>query len=42
MLGLTTAQSNSVLYDHRPLKLNNDDYERVCQIPVRKVKRLVY
>ncbi|OMP03392.1 hypothetical protein COLO4_10449 [Corchorus olitorius] len=24
------------LYDHRPLKLNNDDYERVCHIPKRK------
>ncbi|KAK1386612.1 DNA (Cytosine-5)-methyltransferase CMT3 [Heracleum sosnowskyi] len=36
MLGLATTQSNSVLYDHRPLKLNNDDYQRVCQIPVRK------
>ncbi|KAK1370208.1 hypothetical protein POM88_036300 [Heracleum sosnowskyi] len=36
MPGLTTGQQNSVLYDHRPLKLNNDDYQRVCQIPVRK------
>ncbi|KAL8091319.1 DNA (cytosine-5)-methyltransferase CMT3-like [Apium graveolens] len=36
MLGSTMAESNSILYDHRPLKLNNDDYERVCQIPVRK------
>ncbi|XP_059287851.1 DNA (cytosine-5)-methyltransferase CMT3-like [Lycium ferocissimum] len=26
----------SVLYDHRPLKLNDDDYQRVCQIPKRK------
>ncbi|XP_016513164.1 DNA (cytosine-5)-methyltransferase CMT3-like isoform X3 [Nicotiana tabacum] len=26
----------SVLYDHRPLRLNEDDYERVCQIPKRK------
>ncbi|OMO79806.1 hypothetical protein CCACVL1_13403 [Corchorus capsularis] len=24
------------LYDHRPLKLNNDDYERVCHIPKQK------
>ncbi|KAK4355044.1 hypothetical protein RND71_027238 [Anisodus tanguticus] len=26
----------SVLYDHRPLKLNDDDYQRVCQIPKQK------
>ncbi|XP_060196738.1 DNA (cytosine-5)-methyltransferase CMT3-like [Lycium barbarum] len=26
----------TVLYDHRPLKLNEDDYQRVCQIPKRK------
>ncbi|KAL0405036.1 UNVERIFIED_CONTAM: DNA (cytosine-5)-methyltransferase CMT3 [Sesamum radiatum] len=26
----------SVLYDHRPLQLNQDDYERVCHVP--KVK----
>ncbi|PIN10956.1 DNA (cytosine-5-)-methyltransferase [Handroanthus impetiginosus] len=24
------------LYDHRPLLLNQDDYERVCQIPKKK------
>lgn len=24
------------LYDHRPLELNNDDYERVCRIPKKK------
>ncbi|GAB4856501.1 Alpha-1,3-mannosyltransferase cmt1 [Ancistrocladus abbreviatus] len=24
------------LYDHRPLKLNADDFERVCQIPKKK------
>ncbi|KAL1814165.1 hypothetical protein ACET3Z_024230 [Daucus carota] len=29
-------QSDCLLYDHRPLKLNNDDYERVCHIPVKK------
>ena len=28
---------NEVLYDHRPLKLNKDDYERVCHIPMKKV-----
>ncbi|XP_058103901.1 DNA (cytosine-5)-methyltransferase CMT2-like isoform X2 [Magnolia sinica] len=26
----------SVLYDHRPIQLNEDDYMRVCQIPRRK------
>ena len=25
------------LLDHQPLRLNNDDYERVQQIPVKKV-----
>ncbi|XP_057448958.1 putative DNA (cytosine-5)-methyltransferase CMT1 [Lotus japonicus] len=24
------------LYDHRPLKLNKDDYDRVCQVPQKK------
>ncbi|EYU22416.1 hypothetical protein MIMGU_mgv1a001955mg [Erythranthe guttata] len=28
--------SKSVLYDHRPLKLNEDDYERVCHVPKQK------
>ncbi|KAK4791302.1 hypothetical protein SAY86_031715 [Trapa natans] len=27
---------NQLLYDHRSLELNADDYERVCQIPKRK------
>ncbi|PHU29574.1 DNA (cytosine-5)-methyltransferase 1 [Capsicum chinense] len=26
----------TILYDHRPLQLNEDDYQRVCQIPRRK------
>ncbi|XP_060196733.1 DNA (cytosine-5)-methyltransferase CMT3-like isoform X1 [Lycium barbarum] len=26
----------TALYDHRPLQLNEDDYQRVCQIPKRK------
>ncbi|PHT86287.1 hypothetical protein T459_08393 [Capsicum annuum] len=26
----------SVFYDHRPLQLNEDDHQRVCQIPKRK------
>lgn len=25
------------LYDHRPLCLNQDDYERACAIPKKKV-----
>jgi hypothetical protein len=29
------------LLDHQPLRLNNDDYERVQQIPVKKVGGLV-
>ncbi|GAU22796.1 hypothetical protein TSUD_142360 [Trifolium subterraneum] len=28
--------SKSLLHDHRPLKLNTDDYQRVCRIPKRK------
>ncbi|GMH11523.1 hypothetical protein Nepgr_013364 [Nepenthes gracilis] len=39
LLGASTLDSNSfidVLYDHRPLELNEDDYQRVCQIPKTK------
>lgn len=32
----------TILYDHRPLQLNEDDYQRVCQIPRRKVLNLLY
>ncbi|KAM5548199.1 DNA (cytosine-5)-methyltransferase CMT3-like [Rosa sericea] len=28
--------SNEMLYDHRPLKLNADDHERVCRVPKEK------
>ncbi|KAI3824762.1 hypothetical protein L1987_06233 [Smallanthus sonchifolius] len=28
--------SDHYLYDHRPYKLNEDDYQRACQIPKRK------
>ncbi|KAL6982395.1 DNA (cytosine-5)-methyltransferase cmt3 [Sarracenia purpurea var. burkii] len=28
--------SEHVLFDHRPLQLNDDDYQRTCQIPKRK------
>lgn len=27
-----------MLYDHRPKRLSEDDYIRVCQIPKRKVR----
>ncbi|KDO42579.1 hypothetical protein CISIN_1g0039741mg, partial [Citrus sinensis] len=30
------ASRPSLLYDHRPFQVNNDDYERVCCIPKRK------
>ncbi|KAK7406900.1 hypothetical protein VNO78_08536 [Psophocarpus tetragonolobus] len=35
---IATAQSAArrILYDHRPLQLNKDDYDRVCQIPQKK------
>ncbi|CAH8391149.1 unnamed protein product [Eruca vesicaria subsp. sativa] len=28
--------TNDVLYDHHPLNLNKDDYQRVCSIPKKK------
>ncbi|XP_020705695.1 DNA (cytosine-5)-methyltransferase CMT2 [Dendrobium catenatum] len=34
-LGSVTT-TNPMLYDHRPLRLGEDDYLRVCQIPHRK------
>ncbi|MED6194965.1 hypothetical protein PIB30_033578 [Stylosanthes scabra] len=40
MLGLPSSSktpgSLSLLYDHRPLGLNVDDYQRVCRIPKKK------
>nr|AQM49845.1 chromomethylase 3 [Boechera holboellii] len=34
---LTKSKSKKhVLYDHHPLKLNIDDYQRVCRVPKRK------
>lgn len=38
-LGLTVIddkEANGMLYDHRPLRICNDDYLRVCRIPKRK------
>ncbi|KAF9599806.1 hypothetical protein IFM89_001752 [Coptis chinensis] len=35
-VGLESSSSNARLYDHRPLKLNQDDYERVCLVPKSK------
>jgi hypothetical protein len=39
MLGILNEMksSKSLLHDHRSLKLNTDDYQRVCRIPKRKV-----
>nr|AIU80190.1 chromomethylase [Hevea brasiliensis] len=41
VVGYTAAAAKNasrprMLYDHRPLKLNSDDYERVCRIPKKK------
>ncbi|KOM54187.1 hypothetical protein LR48_Vigan10g007900 [Vigna angularis] len=38
MLGFQskTKSSKTLLYDHRPLELNADDYQRVCRIPKKK------
>ncbi|XP_031264333.1 putative DNA (cytosine-5)-methyltransferase CMT1 isoform X1 [Pistacia vera] len=39
VVSLSTPQNAprpGLLYDHRPLKLNEDDYERVCRIPKKK------
>ncbi|XP_037497648.1 putative DNA (cytosine-5)-methyltransferase CMT1 isoform X2 [Jatropha curcas] len=41
LVGYTTAAAQNVscprkLYDHRPLNLNIDDYQRVCRIPKKK------
>ncbi|XP_052186610.1 DNA (cytosine-5)-methyltransferase CMT3 isoform X2 [Diospyros lotus] len=33
---LGSTAPDHVLFDHRPLELNDDDYQRVCQIPKRK------
>jgi hypothetical protein len=30
------------LFDHQPLRLNDDDYERVQQIPLKKVREHEY
>ncbi|EPS58007.1 chromomethylase, partial [Genlisea aurea] len=35
-MNFSRVSSVSTLYDHRPLCLNNDDYERVCRIPKKK------
>ncbi|CAA0820719.1 DNA (cytosine-5)-methyltransferase CMT3 [Striga hermonthica] len=35
-LALSSEESGHNLYDHRPLQLNQDDFERVCQIPKNK------
>ncbi|KAL0369393.1 UNVERIFIED_CONTAM: DNA (cytosine-5)-methyltransferase CMT3 [Sesamum angustifolium] len=35
-LKVNSEVSEHCLFDHRPLLLNQDDYERVCQIPKKK------
>ncbi|XP_027076555.2 DNA (cytosine-5)-methyltransferase CMT3 [Coffea arabica] len=35
-LGFGLEVAPHLLYDHRPLQLNRDDYSRVCQIPKKK------
>ncbi|XP_014521432.1 putative DNA (cytosine-5)-methyltransferase CMT1 isoform X1 [Vigna radiata var. radiata] len=32
----TQSTARRILYDHRPLQLNQDDYDRVCRIPQKK------
>ncbi|KMS95966.1 hypothetical protein BVRB_003270 [Beta vulgaris subsp. vulgaris] len=34
--GSAEVALDCALYDHRPLQLNKDDYQRVCQIPKKK------
>ncbi|KAK4280946.1 hypothetical protein QN277_012498 [Acacia crassicarpa] len=38
MLGIpeNSKSTKKMIYDHRPLRLNEDDYQRVCQIPRKK------
>jgi len=36
----TQSTARRILYDHRPLQLNQDDYDRVCRIPQKKVHNL--
>ncbi|EEF32028.1 protein with unknown function [Ricinus communis] len=39
VVGFATDKNAShpqMLYDHRPLKLNDDDYQRVCRVPKKK------
>ncbi|XP_042480640.1 putative DNA (cytosine-5)-methyltransferase CMT1 isoform X2 [Macadamia integrifolia] len=33
---LSKSLQKALLFDHRPLKLNEDDYQRVCRIPKKK------
>ncbi|KAF7819761.1 DNA (cytosine-5)-methyltransferase CMT3 [Senna tora] len=38
LLGISdrSKSAKAMLYDHRPLELNSDDYQRVCRIPKKK------
>ncbi|KAL9328273.1 hypothetical protein ACSQ67_003276 [Phaseolus vulgaris] len=35
-MGTAQSTASRILYDHRPLELNKDDYDRVCRIPQKK------
>ncbi|ESW29967.1 hypothetical protein PHAVU_002G113900 [Phaseolus vulgaris] len=35
-MGTAQSMASRILYDHRPLELNKDDYDRVCRIPQKK------
>lgn len=37
MMGDGDKKYNEKLFNHRPLKLNTDNYQRVQQIPYKKV-----
>lgn len=39
---LGSEPSKTILFDHRPLRLNDDDYQRVCHVPVKKVRYHLY
>ncbi|XP_050365769.1 DNA (cytosine-5)-methyltransferase 1-like [Argentina anserina] len=37
LLGSSRSEPyNATLYDHRPFKVNDDDYDRICRIPRKK------
>ncbi|XP_057252366.1 uncharacterized protein LOC104899095 isoform X1 [Beta vulgaris subsp. vulgaris] len=40
--GSAEVALDCALYDHRPLQLNKDDYQRVCQIPKKKAQKHIF